>query len=228
MPTINKYVNFSHVSVAKFRLLLKLFCQDLTTTQIAAISGISRVTVNNYLRALRTRMMLLCEAESPFSGEVEVDESYCGARRVRGKRGRGAAGKTIAFGVYKRNGNVYTQIVPNVSRTTLQQVIRGRVSLESIIHSDGWKAYDGLVDLGYKKHYLVNHLVDEFVRGTSHINGIEGFWGLAKTRLSKFKGIHRSTILLHLKECEFRYNHRRENIYKLLLKELRKTPLNLS
>lgn len=228
MPTTNRYVNFSHVSEAKFRLLLKLFCQDLTATQVAAICAISRVTVNKYLRALRTRMMQLCEAESPFSGEVEVDESYFGARRVKGKRGRGAAGKTIVFGVYKRNGNVYTQIVPNVSRTALQQVIRGRVSLGSIIHSDGWKTYDGLVDIGYKKHYRVNHLVDEFVRGTSHINGIEGFWGLAKTRLGKFKGIHRSTILLHIKECEFRYNHRREDIYKLLLKELRNRPLNLS
>jgi transposase-like protein len=61
------------------------------------------------------------------------------------------------------------------------------------------------------------------VRGTSHINGIEGFWGMAKTRLVKFKGMRRSTFYLHLKECEFRFNHRDEDLYHLLLKITRST-----
>ena len=228
MAKVNKYVAWAHVSERKFRLLLKLFSEDLTSVQISRISGISRVTVNKYVRAIRLRIYELCERESPFSGTVEVDESYFGARRVKGKRGRGAHGKTIVFGIYKRNGNVYTQIVPDVTRSSLLSVIQGKVTSDSEIHSDSWRAYDGLVDLGYKKHYRVNHTIDEFVRGTNHINGIEGFWGLAKTRLSKFKGIHRSTILLHVKECEFRYNHRRENIYKLLLKSFLISKLKLS
>lgn len=71
---------------------------------------------------------------------------------------------------------------------------------------------------GYKKHYRIRHDRDEFVRGTAHINGIEGFWGLAKTRLVKFKGISPPTFYLHLKECEFRFNHRDEDPYQLLLK----------
>jgi transposase len=62
---------------------------------------------------------------SPFSGEVELDESYFGARRVRGKRGRGARGKTIVFGIYKRNGRVYTEVVPNYKKASLQAIIRG-------------------------------------------------------------------------------------------------------
>lgn len=72
--------------------------------------------------------------------------------------------------------------------------------------------------MGYQKHYRVNHDRDEFVRGTTHINGIEGFRGLAKTRLVKFKGMSPSTFYLHLKECEFRFNHRDEDLYQLLLK----------
>ena len=67
-----------------------------------------------------------CELESPFSGDIEVDESFFGARRVKGKRGRGASGKTIVFGLLKRNGKVYTRIVPNCSRATLKAVIRGK------------------------------------------------------------------------------------------------------
>jgi transposase-like protein len=91
------------------------------------------------------------------------------------------------------------------------------VELESVIHSDGWRGYNGLVDIGYAKHLRVDHGRNEFVRGRSHINGIEGFWGFAKSRLSRFRGMHKSTFYLHLKECEFRYNNRNENMYDLLL-----------
>ncbi|HUF02679.1 MAG TPA: IS1595 family transposase, partial [Aridibacter sp.] len=61
------------------------------------------------------------------------------------------------------------------------------------------------------------HNRDEFVVGSSHINGIEGFWGLAKVRLAKFRGMRTETFYLHLKECEFRFNYRRKNLYSILL-----------
>jgi transposase-like protein len=208
----------ARISRAKFRQLLKLFALDLTATQIAALSGLNRNTVNRYLRLIRQAVAAHCERESPFSGEVELDESYFGARRVRGKRGRGARGKTIVFGIYKRNGRVFTEIVPNCTKAQLQGIIRGRVELSATIHTDGFRSYDGIVHMGYRKHYRVHHHRDEFVRGNSHINGIEGFWGIAKTRLVKFKGMSRSTFYLHLKECEFRFNHRDEDLYQLLLK----------
>jgi len=47
-----------------------------------------------------------------------------------------------------------------------------------VIHSDKWRSYNGLVDLGYQKHLRVDHGKDEFVNATSHINGIEGFLGI--------------------------------------------------
>jgi transposase len=86
------------ISRAKFRQLLKLFALDLTATQITALVGLNRNTVNRYLTLIRRAVAEYCQRESPFSGEVELDESYFGARRVRGKRGRGARGKTIVFG----------------------------------------------------------------------------------------------------------------------------------
>ncbi|HGG7662736.1 TPA: IS1595-like element ISNme2 family transposase, partial [Neisseria meningitidis] len=93
-------------------------------------------------------------------------------RRIRGKRGRGASGKTIVFGILKRNGVVYTEIVPDASKASLIKVIRGHISADSEINTDGWKAYDGLVDMGYEKHYRVHHGSNEFARGKQHINGI--------------------------------------------------------
>jgi transposase-like protein len=206
------------ISRAKFRQLLKLFALDLTATQVAALSALNRNTVNRYLTLIRQAVAAHCERESPFSGDVELDESYFGARRVRGKRGRGARGKTIVFGIYKRNGRVYTEIVPNCKKAGIQAIIRGKVELTATLHTDGFRSYDGIVHMGYRKHYRVRHDKDEFVRGAAHINGIEGFWGLAKTRLVKFKGMRPSTFNLHLKECEFRFNHRDEDLYRLLLK----------
>jgi hypothetical protein len=147
MTVKNKYVKGAHISERKFRELVRLFSVDLNASQIASLIGLSRNTVNRYLRAIRVRLAEFCNFNSPFSGEVEVDESFFGARRVKGKRGRGAYGKTIVFGIFKRNGCVYTEIVPNCSKGTLQKVIRGKVSLDSVIYSDGWRG-SALLTLG--------------------------------------------------------------------------------
>ena len=104
----------------------------------------------------------------------EVDESYFGAKRIHGKRGRGAAGKTPVFKRLKRDVNVYLQIVENCSRTKTMPIIQGKVLEGSSINTDGWKAYDGLVINGYN-HYCVFYSHDEFARGKCHINGIESF-----------------------------------------------------
>jgi len=224
----NKYVYRSRISEHKFREIVKLFSLDLEADQTANITGLSRNTVNKYYKAFRERISHICEQNSPLSGEIEVDESYFGARRVKGKHGRGAYRKTIVFGLLKREGKVYTEIVPDVKAATLQGVIRGRVDIDSVIHSDGWRGYDGLVDIGYDKHFRVHHGKNEFVRGRSHINGIESFWSYAKIRLVKFRGIDKKSFNLHLKECEFRFNHRGEDLYKILLEIFRKEPLKLS
>ena len=220
----NKYANRSKISEAKTRQLIRLFSLDLDAGQIAAIAGLNRNTVNRYLVAIRERIAQFCEQASPVSGQVEVDESYFGGKHS-GKRGRGAGGKVIVFGLFKRNGKVYTQIVPDVKAKTLQGIIRGRVSIDSVIHSDKWAGYDGLVDVGYEKHFRVDHGKGEYVKGNTHINGIEGFWGYSKSRLARFRGIPKSHFYLHLKECEFRFNYRAEDLYHLLLKILRDYPL---
>ena len=161
-------------------------------------------------------------------GQIEVDESYFGARHVRGKCGRGARGKTIVFGLLKRGDKVYTEIAPDCKSITLQRIIKGKTGVDSVIHSDGWREYNGLVDFGYKKHFRVRHSKNEFARGNSHINGIESFWGCAKNRLVKFKGMDKGMFNLHLKECEFRFNNRKQDLYKTLLEIFRKESLKLS
>ena len=221
----NKYINRSRISEAKFRALIKYFSLDLDAQRIATIVGLNRNTVNRYLRLFRERIAEHCEREFPLQGEIEVDESYFGPKRVKGKRGRGAGGKTPVFGILERGGKVYTEIVPDCAKRTLQRIIRGKVEPDSIIHSDHWRGYNGLVDMGYKKHFRVNHGSNQFVEGKGHINGIESFWSFAKRRLDKFHGVPKSTFYLHLKECEFRFNYRDQDIYKVMLNMITKNSL---
>jgi len=220
----NCYAHSAKLSEREFRLLVRLFAADLTASQIALVSGLNRNTVNRYLGALRQRMAEWSAARAPLFGVVEADESYFGPRRVKGLSGRGASRKTIVFGIYERGGAVWCEIVPDVSRKTLQGVIRGHVALESVINTDRWRSYNGLVELGYG-HKRVDHGRNEFARGPAHINGIESFWAYAKTRLARFRGMNPATFPLHLKECEFRFNNRGLNLTRILLKICREKPL---
>ena len=226
MPLKNRYQKCSKISERKFRLILQNFALDLTASDTARLTAISVRSVNTIFLKLRKRIAQECEKQTPFKGIIEIDESYFGPRRIRGKRGRGAGAKTIVFGIFKRDDKIYTEIVPDASKASLIKVIRGHVSLESIIHTDGWRGYNGLVDVGYSKHLRVRHGNNEFANGNRHINGIESFWSYAKRRLVKFNGVSKQTFFLHLKETEFRFNHRSKNLYKNLLNMLRKNPLN--
>jgi transposase len=221
----NRYFNRSKLSEAKFRQMVRHFALDLTATESAALSGVSLRSTNSIYLRMRERMAEWCFKRSPLCGELEADESYFGPRRVRGKRGRGAGSKTIVFGLLKRGDQVYTEIVPDASKRTLQAIIRGKADPLSVINTDGWRGYDGLVDIGFDKHFRVNHGQNEFVRGSSHVNGIESFWSFAKRRLAQFNGVAKHTFALHLKECEFRFNHRHQNLYLAMLKLLRQNPL---
>ena len=126
----NRYFRRSHLREAKFRALIRYFVHDFPAWKIAELSDISRPTINQLFMKLRIRIAQVCNASSPLSGEGEVDESYFDARRVRGKKGRGAGGKPIVFGILERHGKV-SEIVPDASRKQLQSAIWGQAALEA-------------------------------------------------------------------------------------------------
>ena len=94
-----------------------------------------------------------------------------------------------------------------------ENVSKIRGTGHTVIYSDGWRGYDGLVDVGYDKHYRVNHRKNEFSKGNGiHINGIESFWSFTKRRLRKFNGLSKHTFDLHLKECEWRWKREKPQL----------------
>ena len=122
----NKYYRRSHISEAKFRRLLKCFTLDLNAYEASQITNISHRSCKIIYAKLRLHIAKFCINNLAEQGEFELDESYFGARRVRGKRGRGAAGKTPVFGLLKRNGNVHVTIVKDCSKEQLLPVIQGK------------------------------------------------------------------------------------------------------
>ena len=106
-------------------------------------------------------------------GEVETDESYFGGVR-KGKRGRGAVGKVIVFGLLKRGGKVYTAIVPNAKTETLLPIIQEKVEPDSIVCTDTFRTYNAL-DVSDFHHRHINHS-KLFADNRNHINRIENFW----------------------------------------------------
>ena len=198
------------ISAFKLKNVIKCFSIDIDATRTAKLVGVNRKTINRYFGIFR--VLIYIHQMNDFlklMGEAEIDESYFGARRIRGnhvklKRGRGT-NKQPVFGILERNGRVYTEIVPDCKKKTLQNVILGKISKDSIIYSDGWRSYDGLVDVGYDRHFRVNHSKNEFSKKNgTHINGIESFWSFCKRRLAKFNG-YKKNFELHLKECEWRW-----------------------
>jgi transposase-like protein len=194
----------------KLSLLVKSFGLDLSASVAAKLVGINRNTANRYYDLLRREIIkkaLLERHSQGLSNGIEIDESYFGARRVRGKRGRGASGKIIVLGLLKRHGRVYASIIPNAQREILMPIIRSVVKSGSDIYTDSWRSYDALAIYGYN-HKKVKHEENEFVRDDVHVNGIESFWSWAKRRATKFNGIQKKQFPIFLLETEWRFNHR--------------------
>ena len=185
--------------------LVEFFVLEVTARSAASVLGIQPNTAALYYRKLRQLIVeqLARVEHEVFDGAVELDESYFGGVR-KGKRGRGAAGKVVVFGLLKRGGKVYAKVVDNARTATLMPVIQRKVAPDSVVYTDSFSSYDAL-DVSQFHHVRINHSV-EFAQGRNHINGIENFWNQAKRVLRKYNGVPKDNFPLFLKECEFRFN----------------------
>ncbi len=231
MTNKNPYRKKAHISAKKTREIIKYFALDITASRASILCNLNPNTVENWYRYFRDIIYKhsIDHEKEIWKWTIEMDESYFWPRRVKWKRWRWASSKVKVFWLLKRKWKVFTRIVPDCSANSLIPIIRWKISLEnSIINTDYWKPYDGLVDLWAKKHYRVKHSKNEFARWEQHINWIESFWSYCKRRLIKFNWVRHSYFHIYLKECEFRFNAwlSNENIYKKLMKLCRIYSLN--
>ena len=215
------------VTATMWLWLVKLFELEVTAAQAALQTGLSYPTALRGFTVLR-RAILGQEEPSLLplvSDAVEADESYFGPRRPRRHRGLGYAGrkvphKTPVLGILERHGRVRVSVVPDCSAETLLGETLKMVKRGSLVYTDRWRGYDTLTFCGYR-HLRVNK-ARRFSRGKVHVNGLEGFWAYAKGKLLKFHGVSPAKFPLYLYEMQFRYNHRQEDLFELLLHALLK------
>lgn len=229
-------VRASRISVRKQNALLKYFAQDMLASHAAEIAKVSANTVNHYYRHFREVIFMSLRRAPRFFGEVEMDQAFVGGRGGKGMR---EALKRIThlphkeyvqrakdirkdrkvqlFGIKQRGGDIYVQIIKRADRDTLMPIVRLVVEQGSTVLTDKWRGFEELGLDGYT-HKSINHSESYVDKKGNHINGVEQFWSFAKRRLAKFNGIARTTLPLHVKECEWRYNHDRKDILSALKK----------
>ena len=158
-------------------------------------------------------LMAKADGFTMLQGHVELDEAYVGGRRP-GKRGRGAAGKTIVFGMKEREGRMATEIIPNVKKQTLRGATLRNVEPGSVVSTDELMSYGLLTGDGYT-HGQVKHGAKEFAYYdyrhdvTHHTNHVENFWRLFKASVrSTHIHVSKDYMQRYLDEFTFRANHR--------------------
>jgi transposase len=172
----------------------------------------SRPTRERFFRLVRAALAHEEHLREPFDGLVELDETTFGGHRP-GKRGWGAYGKIIVFGILKRNGLVRLCPVARRTQKEIIEQIRLHTKPGSLYYTDQWKAYASLAIRG--GHVVVKKERGK-PKGKDHINGIEGFWSYAKHWLYMYRGMPAKLAHLYLGEVSYRFNHREEVLFSLV------------
>jgi transposase len=223
----NRYLKGAHLSERKVRELIKLFSEDLTATQIANITGISRITVNAYFKLIRTHIAKFCEERNPFhftNGTMTYHASENGIGS-----GNGTVSKKSFYGIFKNDDAIYTDKIANIDAEWMYDWLKGKTEGDkNIIERHRLHVYNGIADFNSIRLYRINESIPGITRGKSHIDEIDMFWGMLKSRLIKFRGLNSGTLYLHVKETEFRYNYRENDLFELLMEILHKRPLHYS
>ena len=203
----------SKLSIYKVKKIIKFFCTDIDATKTAILLELNRNTINRWYNIFRQEIYdYQVNQKRLLYGEIELDENYFGGIH-KGKRGRGAGGKTAVFGLLKRNGKVYTVVVKDTKQTTLMPIITNKIKPDSVVYTDSYRSYNAL-DVSDFKHFRINHS-KEFADKSNklnHINGIENFWNQAKRILRRYNGIKKENFHLFIKDekhcfARFRFNY---------------------
>ena len=213
-PFENTLLGRIKIPYSTWLVVIKLFELSVSANEATPQAGLSYKTVLKAYDILRQVIVMeLAKTDRALKGEIEADEAYFGGKR-KGNRGRGAKNKTIVFGMLERKGGVSLDILPDVKGGTLMKAAVKKVKKGSMVYTDQWKGYNGLIVHGYK-HKTVNHS-KMFARGNVYINTVEGFWSFAKERMARYHGVGRGKFILYIKEMKWRYNHRNYDLFELL------------
>jgi transposase-like protein len=223
----NKYYRHSRIREEKFRLLVHCFAHDLSATDAAHLTGLTRKSATGIFLKIRQRIAQQCKRSSPFvTGGLKLTKNRSCTLCRCGRPGCGTITGKPVFSLLKYDNRIHTEIVPDCKKAPLRALIRGRSVADEVFRNNGWHGYHGLVDVEYEKPYRVQDMAaaDGAQEGQLQ-EEIENFWSFSRRRLEKFNGVPNRTFYLHLKECEWRFNARERDLYAELLELLTRHPI---
>lgn len=222
----NRYYRRSRLGERKFRDILRCLAIDMSASDTARLTGISIRSANTIFLKIRQRMAQETERHSIFNSLPVNTCSTLPAVTSAQDSPRCNGRKPLLFGIHRSNDSVHTELVPDCSSPLLHTILSGDQELASVFRPDHWiSRYHGLVDVHTGQYFPVQWHDSQYLRSVREINGSEPFWVFTRRRLQRFMGIPRHTYYLHLKECEYRFNHLRDDLYPELLALLRNHPL---
>lgn len=210
----NRYVRRAKISEYKFRKLVKYFAEDLSATQISMLTQINRNTVNRYLNEIRERIVEFCEQYSPIP-ESEKDNTEARSQTLSER-------VSSNLGLLKRRGKVYATLVANYTSEKIRMLLNLATKSDNRdlkVHSVDVNEEDGVIAIGYDDLPL-------YIDKPSYVENLDTFWSFTRERLGKFQGLAKHKFYLHLKECEFRFNFRNDNLYAVMLKLISSKPIS--
>lgn len=157
-PTAGTIFDHSSTPLTKWFYAIYLMSQTRTGISAKQLERELGVTYKTAWRMFKMIRSVLEEGGDVFGGEgkdVEIDETYVGGVR-KGKRGRGAAGKTAVVGVVERKGRVKAKVVPNTKADTVLPIVEDTVEQGTTVHTDEYNVYNQLTEKGYD-HQRVKH-----------------------------------------------------------------------
>jgi transposase len=209
----NKYVRRSKISEDKFRKIIRYFVLDLDSEKISSLTSLNRNTINRYLVRIRKRIFTVCVRQSPFSHHPLALEDDMG-------------GAVPIFGLIEDGRQVRTDLIPIQSTARLRHCLSGNGDGQALCLPERWACYDGIVDMESKRLYGLATYEDRRDNPLACGRIIDAFLGFAQKRMFNMHLSVMNHFGLHLKECEFRFNHREDDLYQLMLKMFRERPLS--
>lgn len=232
------------ISIRQKNTLLRCFIQDMMAWSkygacASKEANVNRNTADFYYRQFREAIYRSQRRYPKFFGEVEIDQKAFGGRGrkrmqsylrrlartlphaeylAKAKKVR-AEHKIQVMGILHRGGDVFAHAIKKNDANTIMPLVRLVIEIGSTVYTDKWRGFSELGIDGYT-HHSINHSLEYMDKQGNHSNSIESFWSFAQRRLAKFNGIPVHTLPLHIKECEFRFNHRED--FKKALKAVMK------
>ncbi|MFT3948627.1 MAG: hypothetical protein QM763_16815 [Agriterribacter sp.] len=205
----NKLLKGAHLSGRKCGEILQLFCDDLTATQIAEITGVSRVTINNYFKLIRNHIAAHCEKGKTYTtGADNISDPAIGYN----------SDEHAYYGFSIRNDVIKTQWLKDIRAESLQQLqnTKPNATISKITFPE-FEHFHAVADCAEWNLYWIGTPQNNLLNQAGLASDIGSFWQHAKGRLLKFRGMSKKTLYLHLKECEFRYNFRNDELFPVLM-----------